>query len=160
MRKIILSMKPYWFDKIMSGEKIYEYRTRFANEELEAYIYVSQPVCAITGILHLGRKEYLQTWRDENSENDELVRRIDAYMERGNKVAMPVLKYQHTNQISLQELREKVEAFIVPQSYYYLDEEGELLKYINKNLVLDGNLFCNEIKKEDVNEKCRDYRNE
>ena len=101
MRKILLSMKPYWFEKIMSGEKIYEYRTRFANEELVAYIYVSQPVCAITGILHLGRKEYLQSWREEHCENEELVKRIDAYMQRGNKVVMPVLKYQHTVNVTM-----------------------------------------------------------
>ena len=160
MRKILLSMKPYWFEKIMSGEKIYEYRTRFASEELEAYVYVSQPVCAITGLLHLGRKEYLKTWREENYENEELVKRIDAYMERGNKVAMPVLRYQYTNQIGLKELREEVKTFVVPQSYYYLEEEGELLKYINENLIFEGFERCNKINREDIDEKCRDYRNE
>lgn len=153
-------MKPYWFEKIMSGEKIYEYRTRFANEELEAYVYVSQPVCAITGILYLGKKEYLHTWKEENCKNEEAVKRIDAYMDRGNKVAMPVLRYQRTNKLSLKELREAVGNFVVPQSYYYMGEEGELLKYIKRNLVFEGDECCNQINKEDIDEKCRDYRNE
>lgn len=56
MKKMLLSMKPYWRDKIMSGEKIYEYRTRFTDEEVIAFLYVSKPVYAVTGILYLGKK--------------------------------------------------------------------------------------------------------
>lgn len=49
MKKMLLSMKPYWKDKIMSEEKIYEYRTRFTDEETisgfvvpQSYIYIKE----------------------------------------------------------------------------------------------------------------------
>lgn len=32
MKKILLSFQPYWVEKIMNGDKIYEYRKRFCNE--------------------------------------------------------------------------------------------------------------------------------
>lgn len=47
MKKILLSFKPFWAEKIMTGEKIYEYRKRFGNEPVMAYMYVSKPIKAI-----------------------------------------------------------------------------------------------------------------
>lgn len=55
MKKLLLSFQPYWVEKIMNGEKIYEYRKRFCNEPVIAYMYVSTPVKAVTGIIHLGK---------------------------------------------------------------------------------------------------------
>lgn len=56
MKKILLSFQPYWAEKIMQGTKIYEYRKRFCNEPVIAYMYVSTPVKAITGIIELGQR--------------------------------------------------------------------------------------------------------
>lgn len=44
MKKVLLSFKPYWVEKIMAGEKIFEYRKRFCDESVIAYMYVSSPV--------------------------------------------------------------------------------------------------------------------
>lgn len=55
MKKLLLGFQPYWVEKIMNGEKIYEYRKRFCNESVIAYMYVSTPVKAVTGIIHLGK---------------------------------------------------------------------------------------------------------
>ena len=55
MKKLLLSFQPYWVEKIMNGEKIYEYRKRFCNEPVIAYMYVSTLVKAVTGIIHLGK---------------------------------------------------------------------------------------------------------
>ena len=41
MKSILLSFKPRWADLIMTGVKIYEYRKRFCNEPVMAYMYVS-----------------------------------------------------------------------------------------------------------------------
>ena len=38
MKKILLSFKPYWHEKIKSGEKIFEYRKRFCDEPVMAYM--------------------------------------------------------------------------------------------------------------------------
>ena len=54
MRTILLSFKPKWFNKIISGEKIFEYRNAFADNEVLAYMYVSTPIKQVVGILHGG----------------------------------------------------------------------------------------------------------
>ena len=50
MRKMLLSMQPFWTEKVLSGSKIYEYRNRFPDEQIKAYIYESAPC---NGILNL-----------------------------------------------------------------------------------------------------------
>lgn len=158
MKKMLLSMKPYWRDKIFSGEKIYEYRTRFADEEVLAYLYVSKPVYAVAGILHLGRKIYLESWTEQYAEDSEVLDRIKVYESRGNKVAMPVISFQKTTQLSLQEMRANVEGFVAPQSYCYIKAGSELEKYIDKNIELIGPATRNDIEGRGKNEICRDYR--
>ncbi len=158
MKKILMSMKPIWRDKIMSGEKIYEYRTRFTDVEVIAFLYVSQPVCAITGILHLGKKIYLEDWKKEYSYNSCVMNRILEYENRGNRVAMPVLSYQETNEISLYTLRRDLDKFIVPQSYYYIVEDSELERYLKVNLKSVSPEVENDIDGSEIDEICRNYR--
>lgn len=46
----ILSVKPEYATKILSGEKLYEYRkTIFRRPVKKVYIYASSPVCMIVG---------------------------------------------------------------------------------------------------------------
>lgn len=158
MRKMLLSMQPYWKDKIMSGEKIYEYRSRFPDEEILAYLYVSYPVCGIAGILHLGKKIYLSDWKEKYREDISVLKRIEEYESRKNKIAMPVFSYQETNVISRESLTEALGRFIVPQSYYYLKEEMELTKYLIANIESVGDKYYNDFTKEIASEVCRDYR--
>ena len=56
----------------MNGDKIYEYRKRFCNEPVIAYMYVSVPVKAVTGIVHLGKKTKLSDWREQYKNNRRL----------------------------------------------------------------------------------------
>ena len=94
MKKILLSFQPYWVEKIMNGYngyKIYEYRKRFCNEPVIAYMYVSAPVKAVTGIVHLGKKTKSSDWREQYKNNSEIVERIDDFMTRNN-IVMPIEK--------------------------------------------------------------------
>ncbi len=50
MKEILLSMKPEWYELMVSGEKIYEYRKNFPVDNVKAYIYVSNPYKAIKAI--------------------------------------------------------------------------------------------------------------
>ena len=46
----ILSVKPEYATKILTGEKLYEYRkTVFCRPIEKVYIYASSPVCMIVG---------------------------------------------------------------------------------------------------------------
>lgn len=53
MRKMLLSFKPEVYDKIKAGVKIFEHRRNFPNEPIMAYMYVSSPIKAVTGIVYL-----------------------------------------------------------------------------------------------------------
>lgn len=85
----------------MSGTKIYEYRNRFPNEEIEAYIYVSNPVKAIAGILCLGPRIEVKDWQNEYIGNAEVSHRIDDYISR-NKYAMPIISTQRIQLITVE----------------------------------------------------------
>ena len=56
MRKMLLSFKPNVYKKIYEGVKIFEHRRNFPNEPIMAYMYVSKPVRAITGIAYLSNR--------------------------------------------------------------------------------------------------------
>ena len=93
MRTMLLSFKPKWFEKIKSGEKIYEYRRTFTDEEVMAYMYVSTPVKKIVGKIHLGKRIDLRDWRKEYQADADVVSRIDEYLER-RQYAQPKLEYR------------------------------------------------------------------
>ena len=65
MRTLLLSLKPQVFEKIVSGEKIYEHRKVFPNEPVKAYIYVSRPIQSLVGILYLDNKINIEEWKDK-----------------------------------------------------------------------------------------------
>ena len=156
MRTILLSMQPFWAEQIMSGNKIYEYRKKFTKEEVRAYLYVSKPVQEITGILTLGRRELLLDWCDIYTDDTEVVQRINEYISRNNKYAMPVLSYQRTSGIKLNDIREVFPDFIIPQSYYYLDGLP-LLKYVEDKIILKDNIEKHDFSIRDKNDICKIY---
>ena len=56
MRTILLSFQPHWYEQIMCGNKIFEYRWQFPNEEVMAYTYVSRPQQQIVGYMKFSNK--------------------------------------------------------------------------------------------------------
>ena len=70
---MLLSFKPEWYNRIKEGSKIFEYRRTFPDEEILAYMYVSSPMKMIVGKIHLGRKIYINTWKEEYKEDEPLI---------------------------------------------------------------------------------------
>jgi predicted transcriptional regulator len=136
MRKMLLSFKADVYQKVVSGEKIYEHRKVFPDEPIEAYLYVSAPIKAIVGIMHLANKKDITDWKLEYAHDSEAVVRIDEYLKH-HKYAMEILDFQNTNAIALSTLREDVPDFVVPQMYYFIDNT-DLLRYLKKNLTPIG----------------------
>ncbi|MDO5155976.1 MAG: hypothetical protein Q4D51_08415 [Eubacteriales bacterium] len=156
MRTMLLSFKPEWFNRIKDGSKIYEYRRTFPDEEIMAYMYVSSPMKMIVGKIHLGRKININTWKEQYREDDEVCARVDDFLTR-HEYAMPVLSFQMTKEISLDELRKFNPKFVCPQMYYYLENYPDLFEYIKANAVDVGELQVNSfdsVAKEDI---CRKY---
>ena len=132
MRTMLLSFKPSVYEKIRTGIKIFEHRRSFPNEPIKAYMYVSSPICAITGIVYLGRRHELKDWEREFASDKDAVERIKKYRELFI-YAMEIVEFQETTEISLSQLRTDIEGFIAPQMYYYLDGKP-LLTYLEDKL--------------------------
>lgn len=131
---MLLSFRPDVYEKIKSGLKIFEHRRNFPDEPIMAYMYVSSPVKAITGIVYLGKRHNLSDWLEEFKDDSDAATRIKKYMETYHyRYAMEIDKFQETSQISLDDLRKNVPGFVAPQMYIYLDNT-DLLKYIESNL--------------------------
>lgn len=125
---MLLSFKPEVYENIKSGKKIFEHRRNFPDEPIMAYMYVSAPVKAITGIVYLGKRHLLSDWKEEFKEDKDTIARIEKYQE-SYRYAMEIDEFQETTVISLDDLRRDVPGFIAPQMYVYLDNT-ELLQYI------------------------------
>lgn len=80
MRTMLLSFKPEWYNRIKEGSKIFEYRRTFPDEEILAYMYVSNPMKMIVGKIHLGRKIDINTWKEEYKEDAQVCERIDDFL--------------------------------------------------------------------------------
>lgn len=132
MRTMLLSFKSDVFKRVQSGEKIYEHRKVFPDEPIKAYLYISSPIKAISGIMILSNRIHLKSWRDKYAYDKEAVKRIDSYLQY-HKFAMQIDEFQNTNQISLNKLRTDIQGFVVPQMYYFIDDTA-LLKYLENNL--------------------------
>ncbi|WP_302625874.1 hypothetical protein [uncultured Eubacterium sp.] len=136
MRTMLLSFKPEVFDRVVSGQKIFEHRSVFPNEDVIAYLYVSSPVQAIKGVMLLTNKVNLIDWKEQYKNDIEVIKRIDKYL-KDYKCVMQISRFQNTTSISLDRLRKERDRFIVPQMYYYLDGT-DLLKYIQDNIEYIG----------------------
>lgn len=154
MKTMLLSFKPEWFEKIRDGRKIFEYRNSFANEEVMAYMYVSHPLKQIVGKIHLGKRIDINEWKDMYSDQPEVMERIEDYLRR-HKYAMPILSFQMTNGISLDELREFNKSFVCPQMYYYLDNYPELFEYVKEKAYNIGELIEHDFSQINVDDICR-----
>lgn len=129
---MLLSFKADVFERVKSGEKIYEHRRVFPDEPVKAYLYISTPVKSIVGIMRLDNRVQIESWKKKYSYDEATLSRIDNYLSK-HTVAMEITEFQMTNAISLEKLRNDLPGFVVPQMYYYI-ENTELLKYLEKNL--------------------------
>ncbi len=141
LKTIILSFKPEVYNRIVSGEKIFEHRRAFPDEEVKAYLYVSRPISAIKGILYLNNRHTLEEWLTEYKNDSDAVKRIKKYQEK-YRYAMEMPKFIETTEITLKEIRESIK-FNVPRSYYFIDET-ELLQYIIEHIKETGRIILHE----------------
>lgn len=56
---MLLSFKPEVYGKIKAGVKIFEHCRNFPNEPIIAYMYVSSPIKAVTGIFYFDNRHDL-----------------------------------------------------------------------------------------------------
>ena len=136
MRTMLLSFKADVYEKVITGEKIYEHRKVFPDEPIKAYLYVSAPIKAVVGIMHLNKKTAIEGWKEKYSYDEKAIERITNYLQH-YKYAMDIAEFQNTNKISLEQLRIDLPKFVVPQMYYFIDDTP-LLYYLEQNIIPCG----------------------
>lgn len=128
---MLLSFKADVFERVKSGEKIYEHRRVFPDEPVKAYLYISTPVKAIVGIMRLDNRVQIESWKKKYSYDEATLSRIDNYLSK-HTVAMEITEFQMTNAISLEKLRNDLPGFVVPQMYYYIRSCSLMVTRIRK----------------------------
>lgn len=82
MRTMLLSFRQDVFQRVISGDKIYEHRRSFPDEPVKAYVYVSRPTQAICGIMYLSNKTSLNEWKEKYKDDLACVGRIEDYLKQ------------------------------------------------------------------------------
>ena len=122
MRTMLLSFKADVFQRLLSGEKIYEHRKVFPEEPVMAYLYVSDPIKAIKGIMLLSNRTLIEDWKEKYAFDLKAQHRISEYL-KSNRYAMEINYFQNTNEISLNQLRKDIPGFVVPHDYSNISSE-------------------------------------
>lgn len=124
MRAILLSIKPEFVEKILSGEKKYEYRKKLCKESVEKiYIYATAPIKMVVGEAVITGKKRLnkdKLWEETQTQSGITKEFYDKYFlncEEGSAYCLgQVTKYEKGK--SLQEFGVKA----APQSFAYYSE--------------------------------------
>lgn len=153
MRTILLSFSPIYYDILKSGDKVFEYRKRFCNEKVKAYLYLGKPVQQIVGILWLDKRIQLSSWKEKYKDDLKVLGRIESYLQR-NKYAMPVLKYQEIEAINISDVKEMFPEFYIPLSFRNIEENSDLLKYLESRTKYCGNTIIHNFDNIDLDRIC------
>ena len=122
---MLLSFRPDVYEKIKSGEKIFEHRRNFPDEPIMAYMYVSSPVKAITGVVYLGKRHCISDWMEDYKEDSNAVTRINDFLP-----TIFVLQENFRSAKKIVEYANYLENTDSISNYYY---EGELKAYECQN---------------------------
>lgn len=76
---MLSSFKPEVYDKIKAEVKIFKHKRNFQDEPIMAYMYMSTPIKAITGIVYLRKRHLLSEWKEKLKYDKDAVARIEKY---------------------------------------------------------------------------------
>ena len=130
---IVLSLHPEPYERILSGEKTYEYRTQFRKRPTIAFVYVTSPVKCISGIIRfctlliaspeeIGRIAEQQKPGNGKSVIEYLSRYRQGY-------AIPIRKVTEITPVPLASLQSKYN-FTPPQAFLNLKNNRPLFDFL------------------------------
>ena len=152
MRTILLSFDEKWYPALKNGDKIFEHRKKFCDDEVRAFLYLGKPNQQIVAEIGLSRRELLSDWMNRYHDDIEVVARIQDFMQR-NKFVMKVLWFKEIEPISIIGLQEKFPELKIPISFHFLDKKPDVLKWIDTNKKYTGYQIENDfsdISKDDI----------
>jgi type I restriction enzyme S subunit len=141
---VLLSIKPQYVDRILSGEKKFEFRRRIFRRQVEsAYVYCNSHVKRIVGAFTVGKilsGTQEQIWdmcgREGGIEKEAFFR----YFSGAPKAyAIEIVNFYEFDEAVIPELL--VEKFYPPQSFYYVPSWIPACTYLHEDkdpLTLDS----------------------
>ena len=148
----LMSFWPQVFNRIISGEKLLEYRRVFPKNCQCALMYISSPVKAICGIVYFDDIYHLDKLVGQFDEKTD--KRIENYLNNYH-YAGSIKSIQIIEPITLDHLRNSVPNFTAPQSYLYLDNYPELTEFVFNNLIPEENVIINNLENILPDKLCR-----
>lgn len=130
---VLMSLREEYYNAIVSGKKKFEYRTRYLKEPSKAFIYVSKTKKSIVakidfGTPIIGTAEEIAALAEK--EQPGCYNDMINYFNADIGYAIPILSISKIEEIKLDDLKNKFQNFVVPQSYYILAKKPELLAYL------------------------------
>lgn len=137
MKTLFLSFKSEYYKALLYGLKKYEYRKRFCNEEVRAYLYLSGKERKVVGYLDLGKPIRLDLTKDDYINYPDVLKRVDEYIATRDINAVPIKSLTlFKDPLSLEDIRMKIPNFMPPQMYFIIDNKKEL-KSLLENREID-----------------------
>ena len=137
VRTILLSFNEKWYPVLRSGDKIFEHRRKFCNEEVRAFLYLGKPRQQIVAEVGLSKRELLEDWLLQYQDDKEVSCRIQDFLKR-NKFAMKVMWFKEIEPINIIELQKQFPELKIPISFHFLDKKLDVLKWLDDNKKYTG----------------------
>lgn len=153
MRTILLSFDEKWFPVLKSGDKIFEHRRKFCNEEVRAFLYLGKPRQQIVAEIGLAKRERLEEWLVQYQDDERVICRIHDFMRR-NKFVMKVLWFKEIEPINIVRLQEQFPELKIPISFHFLDKKPAVLKWLDDNKKYTGYQIENDFSYIDKDDIC------
>ncbi len=138
---VLLSLREEYYNEMLEGTKKFEYRKKYNKYPTKAFIYISKTLKKIVAIIDFDKPVYdsaeniaqISEKEKENSFND----MIEYIGEENSGYAIPIKKITKIENITLEQLKEKINKFTVPQSFFYVNDKPELLEVLENLEIQD-----------------------
>lgn len=153
MHDALISIKPTYVDKLLSGEKAVEIRNRPINlpSGSRLWIYSTLPMGCVQAVAHVRRVEVgspLTIWRQYSASLGVTKIKYNSYINGSAKVSAILVKriWKLPFNLPLQCLRDLVPGFHPPQFLKYMNESDPLLSAIVDFLFKSSGIkYCEQI---------------
>ena len=137
-KNIFLSFRPEYFRPILYGIKKYEYRKRFCNEPVIAYLYLSSPVQEVIGRIELGKPLVTKELLDIYSNNKKVKLRLLRCLENKEQYIIPIVSLQlFEDPVTIYDLKKINPNFTIPQCYCNLEKKRDIFEYLQSRTFLE-----------------------
>lgn len=134
---LVLSLQPPYWQLVLDGRKRYEYRRLFRRDAVDAFIYVTKPVGAISGWISFGepivdRPQRIAEIAESESPGSYagMMEYLDGCQEA---YAVPILEHRKVKPVGLKQLRREF-SFSPPQGYVKLGGRSALGRLLLRGL--------------------------